>query len=268
MKSESHGIPVTGVPGVEEPERHWPGQVVTLRCVAPEGGQGQLIPCALDPVGNDRRRPFASLEHLSQALEGSGDDLAAILGVLQGALAAAVSSSTGLHVTIATAGDPVTVTAVGDPATARASMLLPLHLIGDLPAPSAMVFYAAEPGAFTELAADTRATFGLDGHVEVDRHLPPPNLNNADSDITSDAAVQGRSAVDQAVGVLIDRGHPPEEARRELAARAAAAGVGELQVAADILHGVAGPGGSSDTALSKSPSPQLPRAATTRRAEE
>ena len=173
-------------------------------------------------------RRFLPLEHLSQALEGSGDDLTTILTLLQQDLTAAVPSYTGLVMTLATAGDPVTITAIDGRAVARASILLPLHLVCDLPEPGHIVFYAAHRGAFTALAADTRTTYCLDGEVEVDRHLPPP-------DPDSTAATEGRSVVEQAVGVLIDRGHPPEQARHQIATAAAAAQVPPLQIALRIL---------------------------------
>lgn len=186
----------------------------------------------------------ALLEHLSAALEGSGDDLTAIFTVLIDDLTEAVPSFAGLAVTVVAAGEPVTVAAIDVPAAARASMLLPLHLISDLPAPSSLLFYAAQPGAFADLAAEARTTYSLDGQVKVDGHLPAPDPH---STTDAAAAAEGRSTVNQAIGVLIDRGHLPEYARQAIAARAAAAGVPELQVAADILDGLAGAGGSSHT---------------------
>ena len=155
----------------------------------------------------------ALLDPLNAALEGSGDDLTAILAVLIDDVTAAVPSFTGLYIAItAAAGYPITITTTDHAAVARASMLLPLHLISGLPAPSHIVFYAAQPGAFTDLAADTRNSYHLDGQIEIDRHLPPP-----DPDCTAAAAAiaaERRSAIDQAVGVLIDQGHPPEQAHR------------------------------------------------------
>lgn len=183
--------------------------------------------------------PFAQLERLSSALEDAGDDLQAMLAVLIDDLTAAVPSFTGLKISIPTFAEPVTVAAV-DPAVSRASMLLPLHLITDAPQRSVLVFYAAEPGAFRSLAADTRATYGVAGQVQLDRHLPPP----ADADGTG-VMVEGaeqRSIINQAIGVLLDRGHLPEEAAAVLAARSAAANLPLPAVAQQLLDGLAGPG--------------------------
>ena len=176
-------------------------------------------------------QPFAQLEHLSQALEGSGDDLPTILAVLLEDLTEAVPSFTGLVVTIVARGEPVTIAAV-DTATARSSMLLPLHRITDLPAPSAMVFYAQQPGAFAQLAVDVRDTYRLDGDVDLDRHLPPPQP----ADTLTPAALADRSTIDQAIGALIGQGHTPDEARAELAARAAADNTTDLAAAHHILR--------------------------------
>jgi hypothetical protein len=179
--------------------------------------------------------PLAQLERLSQALEGSGDDLQSMLSVLIDDLTAAVPSFTGLRITIPTRGEPVTLAAV-DPTVSRASVLLPLHLLTDLPQGSELVFYAAEPGAFDELAADTRATYGLDGQVELDRHLPAPSA--ADVPVVTVEGAEQRSTMNQAVGVLLDQGHLPEETSAILAARAAAANIKPLVAAQQILDDV------------------------------
>lgn len=181
--------------------------------------------------------PFAQLERLSQALEDSGDDLQSMLSVLIDDVTAVVPSFTGLRITIPARGKPVTVAAV-QPAVSHASMLLPLHLLTDLPRRSELVFYAAEPGAFGQLAADTRATYGLDGQVELDRHLPAPEATDGPTVIVDGA--RQRSTINQAIGVLLDQGHLPEETSAVLAARAAAAGVQPLAVAQQILDDVTG----------------------------
>ena len=164
------------------------------------------------------------LNALSVALEGSGDDLQAILSVLTDDLTASVPSFVGLSVTVFVDGDPVTIHA-WDPHPAVSSIRLPLASAPGLIDGSHVIFYAREPGAFTELAA---AAAGLDGHVVLDRHLPP-RTHGAE-------VLAQRSDIDQAIGVLIDTGHPPDQARQELHIRAAAAGVTAHHMALDILH--------------------------------
>jgi hypothetical protein len=55
---------------------------------------------------------------------------------------------------------------------------------------------------------------------------------------TPSATVQGAAdpAVDRAVGVLLDRGYPPDEARQELADQARASGRSRFEQARRILR--------------------------------
>jgi hypothetical protein len=183
------------------------------------------------------------LDALTDALDGSGDDLHAILSVLTDDLKAAVPSFVGLSVTVHVDGDAITVVAMNS-RTAAASMLLPLAPLTGLPDRSHMVFYAANPGAFIDLAADTRAAYGLDGDVVLDGHLPPPDITG----LSGADELAERSDINQAIGVLIEDGHPPTLARRELDTRAAAAGVTVHRIAKDILHqlGVTRSGGLAE----------------------
>ena len=91
------------------------------------------------------------------------------------------------------------------------------------------MFYATDPGAFLELAADARKTFGLDGLVVVDGHLPPR------------APVDDLAAlveINQAIGVLIGIGHTQSGARALLDQRAADIGSTRRQAAQQILGSV------------------------------
>lgn len=83
----------------------------------------------------------------------------------------------------------------------------------------AVNLYAGTPGAFVDLAADlawltTRplSDFVLDEHLTV----PPPS--------NTGTQLQAASIINQAIGVLIGRGHTPEEANGQLDAQAARAG--------------------------------------------
>jgi len=96
-----------------------------------------------------------------------------------------------------------------------------------------VVFYAGRPGAFVDLAADTRFAYGLDGDVVLDGHLAHldraarvhPGVNGSDE----------TRVINQAIGVLIERGHLPGEAHEELLRRAADHGRGLAGAAADLL---------------------------------
>lgn len=168
------------------------------------------------------------LDVLTEALDGSGDDLSSILSVLVDDLSAGISSFAGLSITVSVDGEPVTMTAMNSP-TAAASMLLPLTA-GNRS--GHVVFYAQNPGTFNDLAADARLILDPGDEIIVDGHLPSPTTFAVTS--TLDAWTD-RSTVDQAMGFLIGLGYPPDQARTELARRATAAGIGLPQIARQIL---------------------------------
>jgi hypothetical protein len=157
------------------------------------------------------------LSALTDALDHPGTDLQAVLAVLVDDLMIAVPSFLGLTLTLRLGGDPITLTAIDADraATAGASLQLPLdHLAGAGP-DSVAVFYAASPGAFVEMAAETRRTYCLDGQVVMDSHLANPATGVAGLSGLDDLAT-----INQAVGVLIDQGHRPDKAHDELLRRA------------------------------------------------
>ncbi len=175
--------------------------------------------------------PLSQLERLSQALTDSGEDLQSILAVLIDDITAAVPTLTGLAITTTADDGPVTVAAI-EPVAAHASILLPLHLISSLPGPTDLVLYAAEPGAFLDLAAETRAGYCLDEQVRVDQHLPAPRASSA----AWVRVLAERSTIDQAIGVLLDEGYLLDGAREELTARAASAHLRPVEIATEILE--------------------------------
>ena len=113
------------------------------------------------------------LSALTNALDDPGIDLAAVLGDLTGDVTAAVPSFLGLSMTLLLDGRPVTLTTIDADlaAAAGASLLLPLDPLAGAGPGSSVVFYAGRPGAFVDLAADTRYAYGLDGDVVLDGHL-------------------------------------------------------------------------------------------------
>lgn len=169
---------------------------------------------------------------LTQALEEPGSDIARTLGELATDARLAVRSHLGLRLT--TGGDPpFTVTALEDharPQDARSSLMMRLASRGGDAAPGTLVLYASRAGAFVDLAADLSWLTGVDlsSHV-IDQHLP---LDVAAPD---EPTAHAASVVDQAVGVLLGRGHPPDAARAELDARAAADGTDRYAAAALIM---------------------------------
>ena len=158
------------------------------------------------------------LDTLTTYLDIPGADLYAMLDVLIDDITAAVPTFLGLRLTTTAGGASTTITAVDrHPApAARSSLLLPLHDITGAAPGDTMILYAAQPGAFGALATATRDTFNLDGQVRLDQHLPTAGpLTALGQNSTEDPRL-----VNIAIGILIDQGHPPEQARAELTGRA------------------------------------------------
>jgi hypothetical protein len=111
-----------------------------------------------------------------------------------------------------------------------ASLAVPLPGVG--PA-GVLVLRAAAAGAFLLLADDLDLLLEP-GHppIDIDEHLTwPPAPTSA----SFSAALADLHVVDQAVGVLIDRGLPPEAARRELRRQADAADTTVAAVSRTLL---------------------------------
>jgi hypothetical protein len=166
------------------------------------------------------------------------------LAALMVDLEVAVSSYCGLQLTITQNGFPVVLTAFAKRKDiVAASLRLPLSLLDPaFEADSRVVFYARTPGAFVDLAADL--TYALrdgytmdgassdnhggdglrqiDGHrssIQLDGDLPPPNR------VSGLSGLADLSTINRAIGVMIARGHHPDEAHEALRHHAAAFGL-------------------------------------------
>ena len=165
-------------------------------------------------------------------------------------LAATIESYCGLRVTVADHEWPVTITAFAEDSPRPATSLrLPLRLISTLQAGgSRIVFYAARPGALVDLAADLSHALGVaaatstsahgggavasDGggiSVRLDGDLPPVSM------ASGIAGLEELSTINRAVGVLIGRGHRPEDAHDALRQAASVAGTDTLRFARQLL---------------------------------
>ena len=184
----------------------------------------------------DFPRPLSEqLDALTNALEDPGVDLRAVVAALADDVTAAVPSFLGLTMTLLLDGHPVTVTAIDADlaAAAGASLKLPLDPLAGAAPGSSVVFFAGRPGAFVDLAADTRYAYGLDGDVVLDGHLTTfPRAAGAHQGVNGSDEM---TLINQAIGVLIARGYPPEEAHDELLRRAADHGRGLSGAAEDLL---------------------------------
>jgi hypothetical protein len=177
----------------------------------------------------------ADLAALSDALEG-GTDLEALLEGLVDHARAAVESFLGMTVTVVAQGQKISFT-VRDERDGReivASLRIPLGADAGSAVGSALTLYAAVPGAFVDLAADM--SYALSVPLE-DLHLDA-QLTAADGY----AGIEGmatHSAINQAVGVLINDGHTPESAHALLRGLSEAHNISLAHAAARVTEAVA-----------------------------
>lgn len=159
----------------------------------------------------------AQLDALTVVLDEPGDDLQAIIDVLVDDLSAAVSSFLGLRMTLHQLDEcPVTLTTMDtNPLMAGACLTLSLGRPTSEGQDGSVVFYAGNPGAFVDLAADLQR---VHGQVHLDDQLPSAGDHIGRPGLTGLAE---HSVVNRAIGVLITRGHIPGEALAELRRRAA-----------------------------------------------
>ena len=206
---------------------------------------------------------FRDLLHLCSSVGLDDDALSAPLVALVAGLQAAVPSYRGLHLTLVENGHPVSVTAFlnsEDAESITTSLRVPFAALGSGFDPdSGVVFYAATPGAFVDLAADLgyaldtptttpdgpRSPAGdtdgdgqhnpghRNGHpvIAVDANLP---LTVLESGLTG---LDEPSSINQAIGFLMDQRHPPEQAHATLSGGAGPAGVEPHIFAARLLRG-------------------------------
>jgi hypothetical protein len=197
--------------------------------------------------------PTALLSDLTELANGVGLDAGPLqvpLKALVGELRAAVGSYRGLQLTIVRDGQPVTLTDVSGPdedGSITTSLRVPLSLLGpSYDGGSRVVLYASGAGSLIDLATDLghvlkSATIAADapdrdGAVRDGdgwagpAHVRSPMLR-LDADVPPNPVVSGliglseMSAVDHAVGIMIERGHHPDVAYDALIEQAAAEGV-------------------------------------------
>ena len=186
---------------------------------------------------------WTGLGHLTDTLDKAPTNLDVELGRLSDDLAHAVDSYLGLSIKITLESGPVSLTTwrgTGGSAVGS-SMLIPLPLICASAPGSALILYAAAPGAFVDLSAELSfalgqplAAFVLDAHLT--EHLPC----RADPQITG---LSDFSNVNRAIGVLLACGRTSEQAQSELWDRAADDASRVLYTAAEAIiksaeHGV------------------------------
>lgn len=141
-------------------------------------------------------------------------DIAALLTALGAEARATIDSFAGITFVLMTDGHPIRFTAFEAGMTEAdvvTSVMLPLAALAATEAGSMLIIYAARPGALVDLAADAAVALGITpDSVSLDRHLPGPGELSGPSGL-ADALV-----MNQAIGVLLDRGLLPATARLEV----------------------------------------------------
>lgn len=198
------------------------------------------------------------LLRLSSSIGIDHDAIQAPLVALVADLWAAVPSYRGLHLTVIENDCPVSLAAFPAPdgESISTSLRIPLDALGTgFDAGSRVVFYAATPGAFVDLAADLGYALptiapghprGPDGDADGDgqQHAHPDDrrLIALDADLPPPTLVSGLTGLDElstmnrAAGMLIDQGHHSDRAHAALRRHAAAAGVEPHVYAAQLLR--------------------------------
>jgi hypothetical protein len=176
----------------------------------------------------------AALTSLTEALDDAGLDIADTLARVAGDARAAVDSYLGLSLVMIEGGEPLELTVLDEAGAGdiQASLLFPLAPpdAGVGRSRSAVVLYAATPGAFVDLAADLVWLTEWDPSAFVlDAHLVRPD---AEAGI---ARLVARSTVNQALGILIARGHNADEALDALDRAAAGSGTDRLGAAREVI---------------------------------
>ncbi|MCW2523331.1 MAG: hypothetical protein JWO63_1666 [Frankiales bacterium] len=176
------------------------------------------------------------LRKLTTALDQPGVDLSDLVEQLAVSVTAAVDSFVGLSMVLVHNAHPFGLNVLRSAASwelARTSARLELAALSTAEPGSSIVFYAATPGALTDLVADLGYALGLPAAaMSIDENLPAhPRTGGGLTDM---------STLNQAIGVLLAQGHDPGSARRELRRLAGLAGSSQA-VAAQRLLGELGP---------------------------
>lgn len=173
----------------------------------------------------------AALTALTLALDEPGVDVADTVAGFARASRLAISSYLGMSVHATVNGREFDFTTLDECDTSMAIATSLRLAVDPSPYPAAevdafpaivLILYATTPGAFVDLSADlawlhrTGATRATD--IALDQDLIPAVFRRID------IALGVLSSIDQATGVLIERGSTPDQARSQLAVLSAASG--------------------------------------------
>jgi hypothetical protein len=177
----------------------------------------------------------ADLAALTDSLGNPEIDLQTQLRAIAADLKRAVASYTGMTMTITLDGHDISFTTADgvDTAATETSLNIPLSALTAAQDDGSLVIYAATVGAFVDLAADLSFVLNIDNAALV-LDEPAPHRFTATHDRPGMRGLDEFSRMNQAIGILISRGHTPETARLELHRLANLDG-GHLHKAADAV---------------------------------
>ena len=164
------------------------------------------------------------LLHLSSSIGLDDDALGAPLATLVESLRTAVPSYRGLHLTIVNNSHPISLTAFLSPqhgASIKTSLRVGFQALGPgFDAQNCVVFYAATPGAFVDMAADFEFALDTRQPHPVIRLNPPRPERATDSTAVACVTVTGTALTD-VMGIDRSCSMPtfhPQPRRRDLPA--------------------------------------------------
>jgi len=202
---------------------------------------------------------YLSSSGISLDDDASDDALDESLAAFTAVVEVAVPSYLGLQMMIGQNGQPVTLTRITPHRTMATSVRLPLTALGPRFDPGSRVtLYAADAGAFVDLAADLsyalhlptctnrstdvggsdgddqrRGEVGSDRRITLDADMPPSPLASGVYELFG---LSELSTINRAVGVLIGNGHHPDHAADALRRDAFRDGLEPHSYAARLLE--------------------------------
>ena len=169
------------------------------------------------------------LSEFLNGLDPAGPEVLQAMSLLRRDLTLAVPSFQALRLAFQLEGVPIALTVADGVRPIVTTMRLPLWWLSTEQDASSITFYAAVRGAFVDLAADLTHSLGLDANaVILDGLAPEVMAVTLSSGLTG---LAGFTAVNRAIGMLMAGGFDIDDARAELAARAARTGLTLVEVA-------------------------------------
>lgn len=165
---------------------------------------------------------IAALASLTAGLDDPTVDLHERLAELVAALTESIDSLVSVALTVMVDHRPFSVAVpVRQGVVAVTSVSIPLRRQSGPDTESRLVLLAGTPGAFVDLVADISFAMNSDpATIDMDTQLPAAVTSGDDPGVDMQRDLEDRSAIDQALGVLLARGATMQAASMHLSQRA------------------------------------------------